>query len=88
MAHSCIVDDERVDSERANQEKPQKTALARPRGKAETGGWASRDRLVQLYEAWDTAEPGKGYADKAAEWRAKLPVTSQPTSDEASGDGD
>ena len=29
-------------------------------------------RLVNLYEAWDAAEPGKGYADKAARRRAKL----------------
>ncbi len=30
-------------------------------------------RIVKLYEAWDAAEPGKGYADKAATWRAELP---------------
>ncbi len=30
-------------------------------------------RVVDLYEAWNTAEPGKGYDAKAAEWRAKLP---------------
>jgi serine/threonine protein kinase len=30
--------------------------------------------LVDLYTAWDTAEPGKGYDAKAAEWRAKLPA--------------
>jgi hypothetical protein len=29
--------------------------------------------LVDLYAAWDTAEPGKGYDTKAAEWRGKLP---------------
>jgi len=29
-------------------------------------------RLVGLYDAWDTAEPGKGYAEKAAQWRARL----------------
>ncbi len=28
--------------------------------------------LVQLYEAWDKAEPGTGKAEKAAEWRTKL----------------
>ncbi|MCC6230641.1 MAG: serine/threonine protein kinase [Phycisphaerales bacterium] len=28
--------------------------------------------LVQLYEAWDKAEPGKGHDAKAAEWRKKL----------------
>lgn len=31
---------------------------------------ALRSRLV---DAWDAAEPGKGYAEKAAEWRKKLP---------------
>ena len=29
--------------------------------------------LVDLYDAWHTTEPGKGYDAKAAEWRAKLP---------------
>ena len=29
--------------------------------------------LADLYAAWHTAEPGKGYDAKAAEWRAKLP---------------
>ena len=28
--------------------------------------------LVDLYAAWDKAEPGKGYGAKAAEWKAKL----------------
>jgi len=32
----------------------------------------SRERLERLYQAWDAAEPGKGYAVKAAEWRARL----------------
>ena len=30
------------------------------------------ERIVALYTAWDVAEPDGGYADKAAEWRAKL----------------
>ncbi|MBZ0269402.1 tetratricopeptide repeat protein, partial [bacterium] len=29
-------------------------------------------RLVELYEAWDAAEPGAGHDGNAAEWRAKL----------------
>jgi tetratricopeptide (TPR) repeat protein len=40
----------------------------------------TRDTLghvVQLYDAWDAAEPGKGYAEKAAQWRAKLDETSK-----------
>jgi len=32
----------------------------------------TRVRVVALYESWDAAEPGKGYAEKAAQWRAKL----------------
>ena len=34
--------------------------------------------LVDLYQAWDTPEPGKGYAAKAAKWRGKLPKTQAP----------
>jgi hypothetical protein len=30
------------------------------------------ERIVKLYEAWDAAELGKGYADKATEYRAML----------------
>lgn len=30
-------------------------------------------RLIALYNAWHAAEPDKGYAAKASEWRAKLP---------------
>ncbi|MCH8261200.1 MAG: tetratricopeptide repeat protein, partial [Planctomycetes bacterium] len=30
-------------------------------------------RVVDLYEAWHTAEPGQGYDVRAAQWRAKLP---------------
>ncbi|MCH8150401.1 MAG: tetratricopeptide repeat protein [Planctomycetes bacterium] len=30
-------------------------------------------RIGDLYNAWHTAEPGKGYDANAAEWRAKLP---------------
>ncbi len=29
--------------------------------------------LVELYQSWHAAEPGKGYDARAAEWRAKLP---------------
>jgi hypothetical protein len=28
--------------------------------------------LVDLYAAWDKAEPGKGYGAKAAEWRGTI----------------
>jgi tetratricopeptide (TPR) repeat protein len=37
------------------------------------------DSLIKLYDAWHAAEPGKGYGEKAAEWRAKI-------SEEGSGD--
>jgi tetratricopeptide (TPR) repeat protein/tRNA A-37 threonylcarbamoyl transferase component Bud32 len=29
------------------------------------------ERVAQLYEAWNKAEPGQGYDTKAAEWKAK-----------------
>ncbi len=38
----------------------------------------ARERIVKLYEAWDAAEPGKGYAEIAAEWRAKLQTVAEP----------
>ena len=46
-------------------------------------------RLVDLYAAWDKAEPGKGYDAKSAEWKAKLdampaPATTAPASAPAS----
>ena len=31
------------------------------------------ERIIKLYEAWHAAEPDQGYAEKSAEWRAKLP---------------
>ena len=34
----------------------------------------SVQRGVDLYEAWDTAEPGRGSDARAREWRARLPV--------------
>lgn len=33
---------------------------------------ATLQRLVRLYKSWDAPEPDKGYADKAAEYRAML----------------
>jgi serine/threonine protein kinase len=36
--------------------------------------------LVDLYAAWDKAEPGKGYGDKAAEWKAKLDAANAASS--------
>jgi tetratricopeptide (TPR) repeat protein len=40
------------------------------------------EALVVLFDRWHAAEPGKGYDDKAAEWRRKLSdwqATTQPT---------
>jgi len=39
--------------------------------------------LVDVYTAWDKAEPGKGYDAKAAEWKAKLPPPAPAQSDGA-----
>lgn len=44
---------------------------------------ATAARLVQLYENWHAAEPGRGYDAKAAEWRATLAewqASTQPAS--------
>jgi serine/threonine protein kinase/tetratricopeptide (TPR) repeat protein len=34
--------------------------------------------IVDLYTAWHTAQPGKGYDTRAAEWKAKLPKETVP----------
>lgn len=44
-----------------------KREYAAPRDRKE-----SFERLGKLYRSWDAAEPGKGYAEKAEEWRKKL----------------
>ena len=56
------------------------TALLEAHGILESALDAEHERtikviksLIDLYEARHTAEPGKGHAEKAAEWRAKLP---------------
>jgi tetratricopeptide (TPR) repeat protein len=36
--------------------------------------------LVALYQAWDQAEPGKGYDAKAEQWKARQQPSSRPTS--------
>jgi non-specific serine/threonine protein kinase/serine/threonine-protein kinase len=46
---------------------------AKDRGPAHKDTLECAQALVDLYAAWDTAEPGKGYDAKAAEWRGKLP---------------
>ncbi len=39
----------------------------------------SIESLAKFYESWHTAEPGKGYDAKSAEWRAKLSPPQVPT---------
>ncbi|HYV20039.1 MAG TPA: serine/threonine-protein kinase [Verrucomicrobiae bacterium] len=34
--------------------------------------------ITKLYEAWNTAEPGKGYDTRAAEWNARLKAMGKP----------
>jgi tetratricopeptide (TPR) repeat protein len=36
-------------------------------------------KLVNLYNTWEQAEPGKGYGLKAAQWQTKLPATRPAT---------
>ncbi len=48
--------------------------IEKAQGKEHKQTRKARQRLVELYEAWDAAEPGKGHAEVAAEWRAKLPA--------------
>ena len=31
----------------------------------------SAESVAKMYEAWEKAEPGKGYGEKAAEWRGR-----------------
>ncbi len=44
-------------------------------------------RVVDLYAAWDTAEPGKGYDAKADQWRARLPTKEEEQADDAGRSG-
>jgi tetratricopeptide (TPR) repeat protein len=39
---------------------------------------SSITKLIELYEAWHTAEPDKGHDATAAEWKAKLPPAESP----------
>ena len=47
---------------------------AKDRGPTHKDTLACVQALVDLYTAWDAAEPGKGYDAKAAAWKAKLPA--------------
>jgi hypothetical protein len=47
---------------------------AKDRGPTHKDTLACVQALVDLYVAWDKAEPGQGYDAKAQEWRAKMPA--------------
>jgi hypothetical protein len=49
--------------------------FARTRGASHADTRACAQALIDLYSAWDKAEPGKGHDAEAAEWRANLEVT-------------
>ncbi len=36
------------------------------------------ERVIELYDAWDAAEPGKGHGEKAEAWRARLALLQKP----------
>lgn len=46
--------------------------LVKARGEAHKDTLEGVQGLVDLYAAWEKAEPGKGYGARAAEWKAKL----------------
>ena len=46
--------------------------LEAPRGAEHKRTIKTINALEELYKGWDAAEPGKGFAAKGAEWRAKL----------------
>jgi hypothetical protein len=54
-------------------DKLQENAQAIPEPVREQRLREALERIVEFYDAWHEAEPGKGYDQKAAEWRAKLP---------------
>jgi serine/threonine protein kinase/Tfp pilus assembly protein PilF len=42
-------------------------------GPGDADAVACVEMLVRVYESWEAAEPGKGHAERAAVWRARLP---------------
>ncbi len=54
---------------------------AKSRGPTHKDTLACGQGLIDLYTAWDTAEPNKGYDAKAAEWRKTLDAASAPADD-------
>jgi tetratricopeptide (TPR) repeat protein len=51
---------------------------AKNRGPSHKDTLKCMQTLVDLYTAWDQAEPGKGYASKSAEWKASLDAAKPP----------
>jgi hypothetical protein len=51
------------------------------RGPAHKDTLESSQAIIDLYTAWNAAEPDKGYDAKAAEWKTKLDAGSQPAED-------
>ena len=61
--------------------------VAKDRGPAHADTLACIQGLVDLYSAWDVANPGNGYDTKAAEWRANLDAaTAEKTKPTVKGD--
>ena len=56
-------------------------ALQEDYAASESDKAAAIQRVVDLYEAWNTAEPGQGYDVKANEWRARLPAREEEQAD-------
>ena len=42
---------------------------------------------MDLYAAWNAAEPGKGYNARAEQWRARLPVKEEEHANDAGPSG-
>jgi tetratricopeptide (TPR) repeat protein len=42
----------------------------------------SWSRLVALYQAWETADPGRGFGERAVPWRERLASVKQPAGDQ------
>jgi tetratricopeptide (TPR) repeat protein len=56
--------------------------FAKVRGATHKDARDTAQSLVELYEAWHAAEPGRGHDQKAAEWKAKLaPPAAEPKKD-------
>ncbi|MFN9977196.1 MAG: hypothetical protein ACK58T_45570, partial [Phycisphaerae bacterium] len=48
------------------------SAAVKSRGESHKDTRSCNQALIDLYAAWDAAQPGKGYDAKVVEWRTKL----------------